>query len=111
VVGTTGGGKSWTVAKLIEDVVKNNGKAILIDATGEYKSFDGLKIQSTIIGTDTYFHYTHLGISDLFYLLRPSEKVQRPKLMEAVRSLKMVKINNGNNINENYKEGATIQQA
>ncbi|PZX53991.1 helicase HerA domain-containing protein [Algoriphagus chordae] len=37
IVGTTGGGKSWTVAKLVEEVIsKTNNKVILIDATGEY---------------------------------------------------------------------------
>lgn len=93
VVGTTGGGKSWTVARLVEQVINHNGKTILLDATGEYQPLDVLsKVQSTTIGTDSYFHYTNLGVGDLFYLLRPSDKVQRPKLMEAIKSLKIVRI-------------------
>lgn len=112
VVGTTGGGKSWTVAKLLEDVLKNKGKAILIDPTGEYQPLDDENISSyTTIGSDSYFHYTNLGISDLFYLLRPSDKVQRPKLMEAIRSLKMVKLNVDKNIKERYKDGTVIKEA
>lgn len=94
VVGTTGGGKSWTVARLVEEVLENNGKTILLDATGEYEPFDvHPKAQSVTVGVNSYFHYTNLGIADLFYLLRPSDKVQRPKLMEAIKSLKIVKIN------------------
>ena len=37
IVGTTGGGKSWTVAKLMEGINKNGTKALILDATGEYK--------------------------------------------------------------------------
>ena len=35
VVGTTGG-KSWTIAKLIESMTSNKSKVILLDPTGEY---------------------------------------------------------------------------
>ena len=43
VVGTTGGGKSYTLSKLIESLIETGNKAILIDATGEYSSFDSLE--------------------------------------------------------------------
>ncbi|OAV71645.1 VirB4 component of type IV secretory pathway [Bacteroidales bacterium Barb4] len=90
VVGTTGGGKSWTVSKLIESITANtDNKVILIDATGEYHT---LKSKSFILGTDSYFPYQKLSISDLFFLLRPTGQSQRPILLEAIRSLKMVKI-------------------
>jgi hypothetical protein len=104
IVGTTGGGKSWTLARLVEDTIRRNGKAILIDATGEYKPFDAdSKTKTASIGTDSYFRYTGLGIGDLFYLLRPSDRVQRPKLMEAIRSLKMVRLNVGADIVETLR--------
>ena len=90
VVGTTGGGKSWTVAKLIEQVVQyTNNKVILIDATGEYES---LTSKSCLLGEDSYFPYQNLSIPDLFYLLRPTGQSQRPILLEAVRSLKIQQI-------------------
>ncbi|MDR1553530.1 MAG: ATP-binding protein [Prevotellaceae bacterium] len=96
VVGTTGGGKSWTVSKLIESITtQTSNKVILIDATGEYHT---LKTKSFILGTDSYFPYQKLSIPDLFYLLRPTGQSQRPILLEAIRSLKIVKIqNNGQN--------------
>src|SRR5690606_1855567 len=57
VVGTTGGGKSYTVSKLIESLVKEGGKAILIDATGEYQALaNGRDKVRFEIGADTYFH-------------------------------------------------------
>lgn len=90
IVGTTGGGKSWTVAKLIEEVLaKTNNKVVLIDATGEYSK---LTSNSLILGTDAFFPYQNLSIPDLFFLLRPTGQSQRPVLLEAIRSLKMVRI-------------------
>ena len=90
VVGTTGGGKSWTVSKLIESITtQTNNKVILIDATGEYQT---LQAKSFILGTDSYFPYQKLSIPDLFYLLRPTGQSQRPVLLEAIRSLKMVRL-------------------
>jgi len=92
VVGTTGGGKSWTVAKLIESVIQEtDNKVILIDATGEYKN---LNAKSLILGTDSYFPYRNLTIPDLFFLLRPTGQSQRPVLLEAIRSLKMRRLLN-----------------
>ena len=93
VVGTTGGGKSYTVSKLIESVNLNNNKSVLIDATGEYKSFDKLsKTRVCKIGVDHYFHYSNLSISDLFIMFRPSGQVQQPLLLEAINSLKLSSI-------------------
>jgi uncharacterized protein len=93
VVGTTGGGKSYTVSKLIEALQSLNVKTILIDATGEYEGFKtNAFCESKIIGNDTFFHYRHLTVSDIFVLLRPSGQVQQPILLEAIQSLKLVEI-------------------
>ncbi len=90
IVGTTGGGKSWTVAKLIEEVqTKSINKIILIDATGEYSN---ISKNSLVLGKDAYLPYQCLSIADLFFLLRPTGQSQRPVLLEAIRSLKMVRI-------------------
>ncbi len=90
VVGTTGGGKSWTVAKLVDEVAtKTNNKVILIDATGEYSKITS---NSLILGTDTYFPFQNLSIPDLFFLLRPTGQSQRPVLLEAIRSLKIKRL-------------------
>ena len=91
VVGTTGGGKSWTISKLIEEITKEtDNKVILIDATGEYEGLPNS--QSFILGKDSSFPYQKLSISDLFYLLRPTGQSQRPILLEAIRSLKIQKL-------------------
>lgn len=93
VVGTTGGGKSYTVSRLIESLITSENKAILVDATGEYSSFDKMsECQECKLGIDYYFHYSNLSVSDLFVLFRPSGQVQQPLLLEAINSLKLAAI-------------------
>ena len=91
VVGTTGGGKSFTVSKLLEGVSSNKGKAILIDATGEYAKQDQKEYsaKNLVVSEDSYFPYQNLTIGDLFVLFRPSGQVQQPILIEAIKSLKI----------------------
>lgn len=90
VVGTTGGGKSWTVARLIESVKnQTTNKVILIDATGEYCD---IADENFTLAVNACFPYRQLTISDLFYLLRPTGQSQRPILLEAIRSLKLVEL-------------------
>ncbi|MDR1196200.1 MAG: ATP-binding protein [Endomicrobium sp.] len=90
VVGTTGGGKSWTVSKLMESVIsKTKNRIILFDATGEYGA---IKSTTVVLGEDSYFPYQKLSISDLFILLRPGGESQKSVLLEAVRSLKIMRL-------------------
>lgn len=94
IVGTTGGGKSWTVSKCLEETIRNKGKAIVIDATGEYSSFDGKNgvASPSVLSETCFFHYSNLSVEDIFVLLRPGGQVQAPKLLDAIKSLKIVKI-------------------
>ena len=109
IVGTTGGGKSYTVAKLLEEITKNNGKAIVIDATGEYETLSSdsrVKYLKFNNGDDSiYFHYSGLREADLSALFRPAGQVQLPKLQEACKSLKIHRelLILGNEIKEEHK--------
>ena len=92
VLGTTGGGKSWTIAALLESLnTQTRNKAILIDATGEYNTLPNMLDISMGDGTHI-FPYQHLTVDELYFLLHPSAKTQVPKLMEAIRSLKVAKL-------------------
>lgn len=95
VLGSTGGGKSYTMANLINNVNIHGGKILLLDATGEYEN---LPCQSFYVGNHTkaspqnqvtYPHWMFTD-SDIRALLRPSAGSQAPKLEEAIRSLKVV---------------------
>jgi energy-coupling factor transporter ATP-binding protein EcfA2 len=91
IVGTTGGGKSYTVCKLLEGLKFNNSKAILIDPTGDYSTHDRKpkSEEAMILSLDSYFPYAKLTLGDLFVLFRPSGQVQMPILIEAIKSLKI----------------------
>lgn len=99
VLGATGGGKSWTLALLVEEIARLGGKAILFDATGEFQTqvrpgithvhLGGRKAHQNDPRRFLSYPYWELTESDLFVLLRPSPGVQAPKLKEALRSLKV----------------------
>lgn len=95
VLGSTGSGKSNTVAKLLELIGQYpQAKVVLIDATGEYKKlnhcdtyFVGVN-EAAANDKQLTFPYWEFANSDLYALLRPSPQVQYPKLVDAIRSLK-----------------------
>lgn len=97
IFGATGGGKSWTIASLIEKIKDKNGKAIVFDPTGEFCETAGI---DTIFAFEAgvpnarhvHFPYREITEDDLFSLFRPSGQSQGPKLREAVKSLKLVRI-------------------
>lgn len=101
ILGSTGGGKSFTTARILEECLKHNSRIILLDPTGEYRDFN----------SDDVFHI-HLGKpmyevndskecylppdcfieTDFLALFEPSGKVQGPKFKEAIRSLKIANL-------------------
>lgn len=102
ILGSTGGGKSWTTSRLMQECAKfRSSKIIVIDATGEYRSLP-----------DSYTIHKHLGEplnkhtnsssfiipptdfveSDFLTLFEPSGKVQGPKLREAIKSLRLINL-------------------
>jgi len=98
VLGTTGGGKSWTVARMIEEIVRLKGKAILFDATGEFRGLDE-GVRHVYLGGEpggeadkrefVGYPFNQLSESDIFVMFNPSGASQAPKLREALRSLKL----------------------
>lgn len=101
VVGTTGGGKSYTVSKLIQGMAENNynSKIVILDATGEYNFPKDITTEVDFSGND-YIDYQSLGVSDLVALFKPAGQAQLPSLDEAIRSLKMIQHNESRKIIE-----------
>lgn len=100
LLGATGGGKSWTIARLIEQAAKENAKLVLLDATGEFYTLDA-GISHVQLGSGTpqprsskevVFPYFQLTEGDLFSLFKPSGQTQGPKLRAAMKSLKLAKL-------------------
>lgn len=106
IVGTTGGGKSYTIAKIIEEIQKNDeAKVILLDATGEFDKFG----ENLEIGENYHFHYKNLQDEDFYALFRPAGQVQLPKLQEAIKSLKAAGLNSVDGIiNSSFPKSPNI---
>lgn len=99
VLGATGGGKSWTLARLVEELATFPSKVLLLDATGEFYTLDEIA-EHVHFGDGTpqpskskevVLPYSKLTEADLFALFRPSGQTQNPKLRQAMKSLKLAK--------------------
>lgn len=101
ILGATGGGKSWTTARIIEECLNFKTKIILLDATGEYRGFSGPFVSHFHLGrpvniaTDSLpqaLPPTCFIESDFVALFEPAGKVQGPKMRSAIRSLRLAKL-------------------
>ncbi len=97
VVGATGGGKSWTLARIVERCAQFDAKVLLLDATGEYHELRA-GVRHVSIGSEAdepdsceavALPYDSLSEEDLFALFRPAGQVQAPMLRQAMKSLKL----------------------
>lgn len=104
ILGATGGGKSWTTARIIEECIKHKAKLILIDATGEYREFSGEHVthchlaSPVAVAADSISSSllpTSFLESDFVALFEPAGKVQGPKLRAAIRSLRLAQLEPG----------------
>lgn len=101
ILGATGGGKSWTTARIIEECLKHKAKIILLDATGEYRGFSGPFVTHFHLGSPVNtatgsqprsLPPTSFVESDFIALFEPAGKVQGPKMRAAIRSLRVAKL-------------------
>lgn len=107
ILGTTGGGKSYSLARLVEESAKHRCKVIVIDAVGEYRFDEAYTMRLALGRTDkaregegftlVTMPYRFLTIPDLFALFQPSGKVQGPMLRRAINSQKLRSLDKQNN--------------
>lgn len=100
ILGSTGGGKSWTTARIIEECLKFDSKLILFDATGEYRGLKSNKIKHLHLNDPIrkadesekcLLPPTSFQESDFIALFEPAGKVQGPKFREAIKSLRLAR--------------------
>jgi DNA helicase HerA-like ATPase len=102
ILGSTGGGKSWTTAKILDECLKFNSKLILLDPTGEYRGFEtnadtihthlASPVITAISSKRCALPPTSFQESDFIALFDPAGKVQGPKLREAIKSLRLANL-------------------
>jgi hypothetical protein len=98
VVGSSGGGKSCTVARLVEQCAVNRSKLILLDLTGEYETLQGPVFhvhlgkshRDEILSAPTCLPFYELTEADLVAILEPDNTLQLSKMQAAMRSLKLL---------------------
>lgn len=101
VLGATGGGKSWTTARIIEECLKHKSKLILLDATSEYRGIVNGDVIHCHLGSPVNLAENSIACSlpptaftesDFVALFEPAGKVQGPKMRAAIRSLRLVRM-------------------
>lgn len=97
IVWTTWWWKSYTVSKIIEELILNWwSKVLLLDPTWEYSNFKtsmSYKFNKNIddkINEDICFHYKNLDFDDLLGFFRPWWQIQLPLLEEALKVLSSI---------------------
>ncbi|HLB04311.1 MAG TPA: DUF87 domain-containing protein, partial [Gaiellaceae bacterium] len=99
LVGTTGGGKSYTLARIIEACSAYRAKLVLLDPTGEYHRLDSRVRHISVGGPDrpasaveAIFPYRELVEDDLIALFQPDSTVQLARMRSAIKSLKLANV-------------------
>jgi uncharacterized protein len=98
IVGSTGGGKSWTLETIMEQAADLGIRVLLLDATGEFAPIGDLARHLTVSahapdqGMRVCLPHRQLSESDRRALLRPSGASQLPKLRAAIKSLRLVSV-------------------
>ena len=100
ILGTSGGGKSWSLSRFVGECGKHKSKVILFDATGEFYTLKG-GVRHVFLGNDpaprggsvpVSLPYYQLKESDLFAIFRPSGQSQPSKLRAAMKTLKLLQL-------------------
>jgi len=100
ILGTSGSGKSWSTARLIEECGKLRAKILLIDATGEYYTLSngvrhvylGMDPNPTPGSSPVSLPYFQLTQNDMFGIFQPSGQSQAAALRSAIESLKVARL-------------------
>lgn len=118
ILGTTGGGKSYSLARLVEQCAKHQCKVIVIDAVGEYRFEEAHTMRLALGRTDkaredgnftlVSMPYRFLTIPDLFALFQPSGKVQGPMLRRAIVSQKLRALDDFENALSGFVDGRGV---
>lgn len=99
IVGSSGSGKSWTLARLLEQCSASRAKVIVIDPSGEYQPLSS-GVKHISLGTpltrgdseEVTLPYYELTETDLVAILRPTSATQVTKLRAAIRTLKVLQL-------------------
>ncbi|WP_072557767.1 ATP-binding protein [Lactiplantibacillus plantarum] len=89
VLGATNSGKSTSALSILDKLIQNKRKVLMIDPTGEYKdSFDKHEFKKLTLGEDTFLSVGQITIPQWELLFQTNDNTQGAVLGEAIKSLK-----------------------
>lgn len=100
VIGTTNSGKSTSSLSILDKLVQEEKKVLIIDPTGEYSnSFeDNSNVKKLKLGVDTILDTGQLSFTQWATLFETNDSTQPAVLAEAIKSLRYQKKNNINSV-------------
>ncbi len=93
-VGTTNSGKSTSALSILDKLVNDGIRTLIIDPTGEYSdSFTDEEANKYILGQDTFVSVSALSMQQWSILFEPNDGTQPAVLASAINSLRYQKKN------------------
>lgn len=110
VVGATNSGKSTSSLSILNALVKQGKKVLIIDPTGEYKdSFNIDEFKKVTLGVDCCIYTKDVSIAQFGKLFNVNSNSQGPALADAITSLRLLK--KRNSTDDFYKKaGKTLDE-
>lgn len=98
-IGTTNSGKSTTALSVLDKLIVDDKKVLIIDPTGEYKkSFSESKIKKITLGKDAVINSGSLSFTQWAILFETNDSTQPAVLADAITSLRYQYKNNKNEV-------------
>lgn len=107
-VGTTNSGKSTSALSILDKLINDGIRILIIDPTGEYSdSFTDDEVDKYILGQTAFLPLSQMSINQWSILFETNDGTQPAVLAEAIRSLRYQYKNNNNGIY--HKVGKSVR--
>lgn len=94
-VGTTNSGKSTSALSILDKLISDGIRTLIIDPTGEYSdSFTDEEVDKYILGETAFLPLSQISMNQWSILFETNDGTQPAVLAEAIRSLRYQKKNN-----------------
>lgn len=88
-VGTTNSGKSTSALSILDKLINDKVRTLIIDPTGEYSdSFTDEEVDKYILGIDAFLPLSQISMNQWSILFETNDGTQPAVLAEAIRSLR-----------------------
>ena len=111
-VGTTNSGKSTSALSILDKLINDGIRILIIDPTGEYSdSFTDDEVDKYILGQTAFLPLSQMSINQWSILFETNDGTQPAVLAEAIRSLRYQYKNNNNGIYHKVGESVRTVEA